>query len=547
MNTKNIIQKLITQHVLIKKQTQDFYHMIDHNGSWIFDFRKWFLNPEVLDIFCRFFWDTYWHHYPFQVWGIESWWIPFVSWIILEWLKRGKKVNGFYIRKTRKEKWLWNFIEGNIGDEKIFIVDDVLNGGQSLYTIFKALESENKQIFKTFVFVNFGNPNWQNIARNNMIQLEYLFTLWDFWLWDYMNGGFWGSAIIYPRLKKIAHLEQQNLFLDTPKSNPILQENNFFIWWESWDFLSIHKETWDIIWKCILQRTPGHKNILSSPLLVNDELIFWNYDGNMYVLDSKSWKINYVYEKIADYIWSSPCYNEISWDIFIWCEHANATRKWSLVSVNHLTKRKNWEVFFDDFVHCSPEIHSKKDRVICWWNDGKVIGIEASSWKILYKIEIWAPIKWGFCFDEAWDSVYFGTHNWFFYKVNSDTWEIIWNIKTENIIYTKPYLHKNNIFFGWLDKYFYHIDSETGKIIQKVVTWWKIFSQPLYIAKNTIIFASNNGYIYFYNMRKKDVDYMIYHGEKINNKMIYEEKYGFLYVCDHVWWIYKYHIKKYLQ
>jgi orotate phosphoribosyltransferase/outer membrane protein assembly factor BamB len=544
---KEKIRNILKKEVILKPKSKNNYHIIDNWWNWIFDFRKAFLNPVSLDIFCKYFWNNYEQYYPFQVWGIESWAIPLVSWIILEWLKRWKEINGFYVRKTRKEKWLWNIIEWNLWEEKIIIVDDLLNWWESIFKVFTALNNLNKKIFKVFVFINYWNPKWQAIVRENNLDLWYIFTLSDFWLIDYM---FWNSSdfpIVFPKFKKLIQLLNQNLFLDVPKSNPILFNEKLLSWWESGNFICIHKDTWDVIWETILPKTKWHKNILSSPIIVGNEIIFWNYDWNIYLLDINTGKINFVYETIADFIWSSPCYDYNNDILFIWLEHSGATNKWSLFAIDNKNKKFLWEKNFTDFVHCSPAFLSEKNFVICWWNDWKVVWVNSLVWKTIFELKLEAPIKWGFVFSEDGKYTFFGTHDYNFYKVEISSWKVVFKVPTKNIIYAKPLIVKDSIFFGSLDKSFYHINWKTWKIVKVIDTYGKIFWEPILIEKNIICFTSNTWYIYFYDTKSKKVLFTIYHWEKINNKPIYEKQYWFLYIVDHVGWVYKYNIKKYIK
>lgn len=554
---KEKIYNLIKKNILLKfEKNENYYRNINNDWNWIFDFRKGFLNAHILEKFSSFFWDNYEKYYPFQIGWIESWAIPFVSWILLEWKKRWYNINAFYIRKKRKEKWLWNFIEWNIGKEKIFIVDDLFNSGQSMLSIVKALNGFWQNIFKIFVFINFSNPNWKFVIKKFNLDIDYLFTLSDFDIPDITTWGFKDYPIIYPSLKKIFYTLNQNFFLNVPKSNPLFLENVLVFWGEWWNLFCINKDTWDLIWEKDIPKTKWHKNILSSPIIINNEVVFGSYDGNIYFIDLLSWKQKKCIETRADFIWSSPCYDEKNEILFIGLEHASVVNVWSLLAFDCRNEKTLWEFDFDDFVHCSPACLPEKQIVICWWNDGKVVWLNSKSGGVLFELNFSSPLKWGFSFSECWKYAFFGTHDYCFYKLDIDSWKIIFKVKTENIIYTKPLIVWEEVFFGGLDKKFYHIDWKNKKynynidsnplIVNKIRTWGKIFWEPILIENQYIVFSSNDGFIYFYNLLLKKVEYIIFHGEKINNKMIYEEKYNFLYVYDYVWGVYKYNLKKYL-
>jgi hypothetical protein len=365
--------------------------------------------------------------------------------------------------------------------------------------------------------------------------MEYIFTLWDFWLVDTWRKSISDNPLIFPKLKKLFELNNQNLFLDVPKSSPILEKNNIYLWWEGWIFYSICNQTWNINWVVDICQTRWHKNILSSPIIVEDDIIFWAYDGNLYFLNKYNWKINYVFEK-ADFIWSNPCYDKKNNFVYVWLEYSWSQNKWSLIAIDYNNKKVVWEHYFNDYVHCSPAVHNWV--VFCWWNDWKVIIVDWKTWTIIYEIEINEPVKWSFSFDKSWEKCFFWCHDNNFYCLDIKLGEFIWKIETDNIIYTKALIINNDIFFWSLDKFFYHVNIK-WKLIKKIATSWKIFWEPI-IYNKYVLFASNDGYIYIYDIKQKIIKFCIYHWEKINNKMIIED--DILYVFDFVWWVYKYFI-----
>lgn len=538
---KNEIKKIIKENILINKiNNNDNYYFIDNNWTWIFDFRRWILQSDILEKFSCFFRDLYEKEFPFQIWWIEAWAIPLISWIILEWQKRWKKTNWFFVRKERKEKWLWNTIEWNLDENKIIIVDDILNSWESLIRVKKWLDNIKRNIYKVFLFVNFWTERWKYTIHELKLNIEYLFNLWDFWLEDTWTKWFSKYPIIFPKLKKLYHEQNQNLFLNSPKSSPIFYDWKIYTWFESWYFYSLCANTWNIIWSFNVCQKLWHKNILSSPILVKNNIIFWAYNWNLYFINIDNWDINYIFEK-ADFIWSSPCYDEKNNLLYVWLEYSWNQNKWSLIAIDFDTKKIIWEHYFDDFVHASPE--TKNWLVICWWNDWKIIIVEWKSWTIIYEIEINSPVKWWFTFDEKAEKCYFWTHDNFFYCLNIISWNFEWKFKTDDIIYTKALIIKNNIFFWSLDKSFYHLNIKWKKQNQ-IITSWKIFWEAINY-NNFIIFSSQDWYIYFYNLKSKSIIYCIYHWEKINNKMVLND--NILYVIDFNWWVYKYFISNFLK
>jgi orotate phosphoribosyltransferase len=75
-------------------------------------------------------------------------------------------VNGFFIRKSRKKSGLLNMIEGKINNEKVILVDDIINSGSSFIRQVEVLEKikDEKQ-------ENFGDKNLENIKINSVFSI----------------------------------------------------------------------------------------------------------------------------------------------------------------------------------------------------------------------------------------------------------------------------------------------------------------------------------------------------------------------------------------
>jgi len=539
------IKKIIKNEVLIFKKEKNNFFFTSNDTNWIFDFRRAFLQWKFLWEFSSFFWNKYENEFPFQVWWLESWAIPFISGIIMEWLKRWKNINSFFIRKERKKSWLWNKIEGKLNNEKIIIVDDLFNSWKSIGNVYESLKREGKNIYKIFTFVNFWNEKWRNFLEKNNLILEYEFSLIDFWLDIFWNSIDYGkeeyrNPIIFPEFQKIFVLENANRFIEVPKSSPIKLWKNIYFGWEWWKFVSICSDTWKINWDFSVNIVEWHKNILSTPKIIDNNIVFGSYDWNLYCLNIETWKINWK-SFCAEWIGSSPTYSKKYNQIYIWLELWSLNNKWSLAWIDFVTWKKKWENFYNDYVHCSPWYSEKLGVVICWWNDWKLSCVRWDNWKLLFERNFNNPIKWGFAFSYDWKIAYFWCFDNNLYALNLITWKIQWSYQTGNIIYTTPIVIWNNIFFGSLDKYFYHLDNK-GNLIKKIRTFWKIFSKPIIISKNLLAFGSNDGYIYFYNFVDRKVIFVIEHKERINTNLIYDKKFKHLYVYDFLNSIFRYNL-----
>jgi len=92
--------------------------------------------------------------------------IPLVSAIVMKSLELNMPVNGFFIRKSRKKSGLLNMIEGKINNEKIILVDDIINSGSSFIRQVEVLEKikNNKE-------ENFGDKSLENIKINSVFSI----------------------------------------------------------------------------------------------------------------------------------------------------------------------------------------------------------------------------------------------------------------------------------------------------------------------------------------------------------------------------------------
>jgi orotate phosphoribosyltransferase len=539
---KNQIKTLIENEVIVKKNNKEEFFMIHKNSPWLFDFRRVFLKWEFLEKFCQYFWYKYEKYFPFQVWWLEVWSIPFISWIVYEGLRRWYNVSSFIVRKDRKLAWLWNLIEWKLNDEKIIIVDDLINSWESFYKVRSALESEGKKVFKLFVFVNFGKAHLNSKLREENIDFDYEFTLNDFWLEDMYDQKWFKYPILHPDKKYLYSLNNPNKFLRVPKSNPLKAWENIIFAWEWWEVISINSSTWTLKFSYKINTTLWHKNILSSPAFSNWKIIFWWYDWNVHCID-ENWKIIWINYDLADFVWSSPYISEKLNSVFIWLEHGWPNYMGSLVSLNLQTWEKKWEIFSHDHFHVSPEYNETLWIVIWAWNEWKLVCVKADSGKIIFERTFSDSIKWWFTFSPDSKTFYFWCFDKKIYSIDSLYGKIKFSYETGDMVYAKPLVIWNNIFIWSLDKYFYHLDNNWN-LLNKIETFWKIFSQAIFIKDNIISFWSNDSYIYFYDFILKKVIFVIPHSERISTKMIYDEKFKSLYVFDFLNNLVKYNLNQ---
>lgn len=165
-----------------------------HFYSWQFYLRRALFNPAFMNNFSNLF---VYHvereigHFDFQIAGLETASTPMIS--ALPIFCRNKfdiNLNGFSVRKERKEYGLHNWEEGIIIDDlPVLIVDDLSNSGNSILKCYSILFHELKceTIDYVFTCVNKTNDfektsNDKYFQENGINHFKFLspFTLKDF-------------------------------------------------------------------------------------------------------------------------------------------------------------------------------------------------------------------------------------------------------------------------------------------------------------------------------------------------------------------------------
>ncbi len=112
--------------------------------------------------------------------GLEVGSVPLTSAIQLHGLKRGLHVNGFVVRKERKHYGLNKTYEGELTDDPIVIVDDLLNSGGTVEKVRAVLAQAGRSIRDLFVVINYETPAGYRWVERNGVRFEFIYTLPQF-------------------------------------------------------------------------------------------------------------------------------------------------------------------------------------------------------------------------------------------------------------------------------------------------------------------------------------------------------------------------------
>ncbi len=478
---KATLHKMISEQALLIAETSNEL-IVKRNGreaKWLFDIRQVLLNPVGLQIFANIFWEIYEGELPFQVGGIEFSATPMVSAIQLEALKRGHKINGFIVRKERKDTGRCRLYEGNLTDEPIIIVDDILNSGTTIKKVYAVLASYGRKIDKLFSIVNFGRCVEEDFKS---IHMRHLFSLDDF-----------ETISLAPTLPEIKNdlsmnwvfvPEKPNYTFNVPRSNPLLYKDRIYFGSSDSCFYCLEQETKKLIWKFTTPRLP--KGILSSPAKVQDKIIFGAYTGSVYAVNMDDGSL--LWENFdSDFIGSSPAIAEDLGLVFIGAEYAVPNQKGALIALSLETGKQIWWQPLKQFLHGSPIYIPKYKTVAVGTNDRTVIYCNAQTGEKLWSFDAGGEVKASLIFDEENDQIIFGSFDGCIYALNIHNGKKNWSYQTQAPIYTTPHKYQDHIFCPSLDKHIHILKSSNGCLVKTHKTNGRLYGTP----------ASHNGVIWF--------------------------------------------------
>jgi orotate phosphoribosyltransferase len=526
MNPSNIDIKTEKLREIIKKEgvvTENQQKIITHRGSesnWLLDLRNIFLRPDSLDLITDIFWHIFEKEYPFQVGGQEIAAIPLVSAIILKSQLIGKPVNGFIIRKSRKPTGLQKLIEGKINDEKIILVDDLINSGSTILRQVKVIESIGKRVDSTFAFINFRGERNLKLLKNQDIKLYSLFSLQDLGLSLKEKKG-----PPEQNFEVVWHFQspEPNYYYLVPKSTPVIDGKNIYLGSDSGNFWALSQDNGSVAWKFKVGYHVRGKNIFSSPAIYNNIIYFGSYDGNVYALDKNSGKPEWKFGE-ADWIGSSPVVAPDLGLLFIGLEFGWFKIKGGIAALDLKTGKKIWSYYeISEYVHCSPAYCPEKKVVVIGGNDRTVYMFDAKNGKLKWKFKTEGEIKASFDFDVVRNLVLFGSFDGNLYALDIDSGDIRGKFETKDRIYSTPKVHEDNVYFTSTDKNIYSVNLETGKLSWNFAAGGRFFASPE-IIDGKIIAGATDGKLYEINIKTGECDSFFQATERITNKIAYNPR-----------------------
>jgi outer membrane protein assembly factor BamB/orotate phosphoribosyltransferase len=520
--------------------------------EWHFDFRKILLQPDYLKLITEVIWKKIENKDNFQLGGLESASIPIVTALVIKAAEMGKNVNGFYIRKSRKKSGLFNRIEGDLNDNPIILLDDLINSGSSILSQVEHLNYLNKKVDLVITLVRFRHDKYYEDLFNGKKMLESIFSIEDF-------------GLKFSLKKKIGSLEKTQIYNPhkaiykhiCSKSTPLLIGDYAYYGTDFDGFIKINKDTGKEVWSVNIGGHSVHKTIFSSPCEFEGVVFFGSYDGKFYALDTESGKAKWIYDD-CDWIGSSPCVDRKKGIVFVGLEHGLPGERGSVVAIEISTGNKLWEFKTPAYTHASPIFISQYDQVCIGGNEGILRLFDSTTGNLVWQFETEggrsydvnlgfskADIKMQPAYDAMTDQIAFTSMDGWLYVVSRIDGSLKYRVPSEKNDTTyrigingSPFFTEKNVLFAGLDKYVYCCDKLTGRILWSKSTGARIFSSPVVI-EGRVFVGNNNGILYEFEEETGIVNSQTYFPDRITNPCVYEEKERVIYVVTHANQLYK--------
>lgn len=491
-DAKQRLKEIIQGEVFVTKGKERIVSPHGGEQAWLFDFRNILLVPAHLDLVAELFLEEHAGEYPFQVGCIETAAIPLVAAIAVKSVARGKPVNAFYIRKSRKKEGLMRMIEGRVTEDPIVLVDDIINSGKSFLRQIEALAAIGKGVREVFALIAYRDPSVYDFAKDRGIKVRALFSLAEF-------GLSLAEARVPPPPEGFSVVWRfasagANFFFVNPKSAPVLDEKRVYVGSDAAYFWALNQEDGSVAWKTRVGFIPKGKAIFSTPALHDGVVYFGAYDGNVYALEAETGKKKWIFME-ADWVGSSPALAPDLGLLFIGLEFGLFRKRGGIAALRLESGEKVWEFSMPEFTHGSPGYSRRHGVVLIGSNDGVAYAFRAKDGKPLWQVKTGGPIKGGWAIDEKRGLAAAGSFDGAAYVVRVKDGSVAFTIPTSAGIYSTPLMHEGRIYAASLDKKIYCANLDTGDVEWSFYTSGRIFSSPT-VAEGSLFIGSNDGRLY---------------------------------------------------
>lgn len=488
------------------------------DSRWIFDFRAVMLQPRWLNFFAETFWETYKDKYPFQVAGLETAGIPLVAAIVMKSIEKGRPVNGFFIRKSRKRDGLMKVVEGTPTREPVILVDDLMNSGQTFNKQIVVVNEANIEVSDIFAILAFREKSAYRFATDKGIGVTALFTIADF-----------GLPLLSSKAPEVPQKSFEVLWrfkAENPsfnyvvqKSAPAIDDARVYFGADNGTFFVLNQENGSVAWKYTVGFHPKGKGIFSSPALHEGRVYFGAYDGNVYCLNAENGKREWVFME-ADWIGSSPSIAPDLGLLYVGLEFGLFRKRGGIAALSLETGKKVWDYRMPEYTHSSPLYIKEEHAVVVGGNEETVYCFDAKSGELRWTFKTEGDVKSSFAYDSKRRLVLFGSMGGRFYALNMKDGSPVFVFPTGAGIYSTPLIVGDVGYVASLDKNQYAIDLSTGKEKWKYAAGGRIFASPA-LADGSLWIGSNDGRLYELDPHEGKLKRFLQLSERIVNSIAY--------------------------
>jgi outer membrane protein assembly factor BamB/orotate phosphoribosyltransferase len=523
---ENVILSL-REHSIIRGEVETLVSQTGKPLKWLLDTRIALLNPTSSSSIAALFWEYLEQFYPFQLCSLELTGVPLMLAVQGHALTKGYALNGVIIRKERKVSGRRRQIEGELNDLPIFLLDDILNSGDSIDRASLALAHINRTLTHVVALVDFGTAAAGDRLLRRGINLKSLVKLEELGLRKAP------PAARHPvRSNMLREVWRFNPNDDVqpdivPKSIPAMDDDHIYFGTDSGRFYALDPRSGRRDWT-FSAGDCGRKGIRSSPALDEHCVYFGAYDGVCYALDKYTGRLRWQFAE-ADWIGSSPCLVPRLESLYIGLEYAMPGSHGALIALNSQTGERRWEFQVDDFVHGSPAFLDWQSSVVFGCNNGMFYCLEGTTGRVQWSFQTNGAIKSRPSYDQDRRLVIAGSFDGSVYAWNSETGALAWRVDTGGLVYSEPLVLSGSVFICSTDKCLYVVNATDGSLVSRFVADAKLFSSPIAVGYR-VYFASTSGSFYEFDSVTNSLTGTHMFGHRITTRALCCDKHVVFYI-----------------
>ncbi len=495
---------------------------------WLVDARAAMLDPALMGHLGALLWQHLEPMLPFQFACMEVAGIPLMTALQTQGVALGHSVNGVILRKERKLYGRQRDLEGDLDDNPVIMLDDLLNSGSTIRRAASMLALRNRSIAHVVVLVDFERPNRTLVTRGPVPSTFSIFTLRDL---DLSRSDHHTPTLPDP-LKQVWYRAASgaSLFHVVPKSSPAVDDRAVYFGRDTGHLCALDQRTGETLWQYHVE-TGTHKGIWSTPTISGDTVFFGAYDGCLYALDRFTGERRWRWID-ADWIGSSPAVAPDLQLVFVGLEHALPNAKGGLVAVDALTGQQQWIHRTLRYVHGSPLYIQQLGLVVTGDNAGDLFALDARSGEVRWMFSADDSIKARPSYDPVNQTVVVGSFDGYVYALDAKDGVLRWKHSTDGPIYSTPLLFNGVVCIGSTDKHLYLIDATNGIRLDRHRTGGKIFGSPIELGGH-LYFGSTDGAVYQIDFTNRKITGKHQSLERITNRLAYNPELKLLFLVSY--------------